>query len=67
MMLRQVVLAHFEPVVTCFGPWNIPKCLEMGQKWVDNGSKMRFSKSDPSPFGMLWGVFLGRCGGLRVD
>ena len=37
-------LAHFEPVVTCFGPWKIPKCLEKGpfwgqrkgQKWVKN-------------------------------
>ena len=42
MMLKQVVLAHFEPVATRFGLWNIPKCLEsgpflgrkMGQKWV---------------------------------
>ena len=40
-MLKQVFLAHFEPVVTCFGPWKIPKCLENGpfwdQKWVKNG------------------------------
>ena len=42
MMLKQVVLAHFEPVATRFGSWNIPKNLEMGlfwdqkmgQKWV---------------------------------
>ena len=64
MMLKQVVLAHFEPVATGFGPWNIPKCLEMGpfweQKWVENGSKKRFSKSDPGPFGMLKQVFLAR-------
>ena len=34
--------ARFEPVVTPFGPWKIPKCLEnepnlnqqMGQEWV---------------------------------
>ena len=42
-MLKQVFLAHFEPVVTRFGPWKIPKCLEKGplwdQKWVQNGSK----------------------------
>ena len=61
-MLGQVFLAHFEPVVTCFGPWKIPKCLENGpfwdQKWVKNGSKARFSKSDPGPFGMLKQVFL---------
>ena len=61
-MLKQVFLAHFEPVVTCFGPWKIPKCLENGpfwdQKWVKNGSKTRFSKSDPQPFGMLKQGFL---------
>ena len=43
-MLKRVFLARFEPVVTRFGPWKIPKCLEnglfwdqkMGQKWVRN-------------------------------
>ena len=64
MMLKQVVLAHFEPVATGFGPWKTPKCLENGpfwdQKWVKNGSKMRFSKRDPGPFGMLKLVFLAR-------
>ena len=64
MMLKQVVLADFEPVARGFGPWKIPKCLEMGpfwdQKWVENGSKSRFSKSDPGPFGMLKQVFLPR-------
>ena len=44
-------LARFEPVVACFGPWKIPKCLENGpfqdQKWVKNG-----------PFGILKQVFL---------
>ena len=56
-MLKQVFLGCFEPVVTHFGPCKIPKCLENGllwdQKWVKNGSKMCFSKSDPRPFGML--------------
>ena len=33
MMLKQVVLAHFEPVATGFGSWNIPKCLENGPFW----------------------------------
>ena len=64
MMLKQVVLAHFEPVATGFGSWKIPKCLENGpfwdQKCVKNGSKTRFSKSDPGPFGMLKQVFLAR-------
>ena len=62
MMLKQVVLAHFEPVGMGFGSWKLPKCLENGpfwdQKWVKNGSKTRFSKSDPGPFGMLKQVFL---------
>ena len=62
LMLKQVVLAHFEPVATGFGSWRIPKCLENGpfwdQKWVKNGSKTRFSKSYPGPFGMLKQVFL---------
>ena len=64
MMLKQVVLAHFEPVATSLGSWKIPKCLENGpfrdQKWVKNGSKTRFSKSDPRPFGRLKQVFLAR-------
>ena len=50
-------LARFEPVV-----WKIPKCLENGsfwdQKWVQNGSKTHFLKSDPGPFGMLKQRFL---------
>ena len=60
-MLKHVFLARFEAVVARFGPWKIPKCLENGpfqdQKWVKNGSKTRFSKSDPGPFGMLNQVF----------
>ena len=46
-MLKEVVLTHFEPVVPRFGPRKIPKCLKYGsfwdQKWVQNGSKPRFS------------------------
>ena len=61
-MLKQVFLARFEPVVARYGPWKIPKCLENGpfqdQKWVKNGSKTFFSKSDPGPYGMLKQVFL---------
>ena len=53
-MLKQVFLANFEPVGTRIGPWKIPKCLEKepfwDQKWVKNGSKTRFSISDPAPF-----------------
>ena len=61
VMLKQLVSAHFEPVVTCFRPWKIPKCLEIrlfwDRKWLKNGSKTRFSISDPRPFGMLKQVF----------
>ena len=61
-MLKQVFLGRFEPVVARFGPWKIPKCLQNGsfweQKWVKNGSKMHFSKSDLGPFEMLKQVFL---------
>ena len=63
-MLKQVLLAHFEPVVARFGPWKIPKCLENGpfwnQKWVKNGSKTCFWKGDPRPFEVLKQVFLAR-------
>ena len=63
-MLKQVFFGRFEPVVARFGPRKIPKCLENGpfwdQKWVKNGSKTRFPKSDPGPFGMLKQVFLAR-------
>ena len=55
-MLKQVFLAHWELVVTRFGPRKNPKCLEKGplwdQKWVKKGSKTHFSKSDLGPFGM---------------
>ena len=61
-MLKQVFLGRFEPVVARFGPRKIPKCLENGpfwnQKWVKNGSKTCFSKSDPGPFEMLKQVVL---------
>ena len=40
MMLKQVVLAHFEPVATGLGSCKIPKCLEMGHFGAKNGSKM---------------------------
>ena len=62
-MLKQVFLAHFELVVTRFGPWKIPKCLENGplgdQKPVKTRSKTCFAKSDPGPFAMLRQVVLG--------
>ena len=65
-MLKQVFLARFEPLVTLFAPWKIPKCLENGQfwdqKWVNNGSKTRFSKGDSGLFGVLKQVFLAHFG-----
>ena len=38
-MLKQVFLAHFEPLGTGFGPWKIPKCQSCGQRrpLVKNG------------------------------
>ena len=55
-MLRQVFLAHFEPIGTGFGSWKISMCLEKGlfweQKWVKNGSKTHFNKRDPGPLGV---------------
>ena len=63
-MLKQVLLARFEPVVARFGPRKIPKCLENGpfwdQKWLKNGSKKAFLKSDRGPIGMPKQVFLAR-------
>ena len=60
-MLNQAFLGRFDPVVARYGRWKIPKCLQNGpfqdQKWVKNGSKMQFSKSDPGLFGMLKQVF----------
>ena len=60
-MPPQVFLTDLEPVVMRVGPWKLPKSLEKGQfcdqKWVKNGSKTFFSKSDPRPFGMLKQVF----------
>ena len=35
-MLKQGFLAHFEPEITRFGPWKIPKCLENGALWDRN-------------------------------
>ena len=32
-MLKQVFLAHFEPIQTGFGPWKIPISLEKGPFW----------------------------------
>ena len=47
-MLKQVFLAHFEPIWTGFGPWKIPIFLEKRpfweQKWVKNWSKHIFPK-----------------------
>ena len=60
-MLNQVFFSRFEPVRTRFGLCKISKCLENGpfwdQKGVKNGSKTRFSKSDPRPFSNLKQVF----------
>ena len=55
-MPKQVFLACFELLVARFCPPKTPKSLEnelfWDKKWVKNGSKMCFSKSDPRPFGV---------------
>ena len=33
---KQGFLAFFEPEITRFGPWRIPKCLENGPLWDKN-------------------------------
>ena len=42
-MLKQVFVARLELMVTCFGPWNVPKWVEnrlfWDQKWVEKGQK----------------------------
>ena len=54
--LKQVFLDRLELVVAHFGPPKIPKYLENGLVWdqksVKNGSKTRFSKPHPRPFGV---------------
>ena len=56
VMLRQVSLDCFELVVAHFGPPKMPKCLENGLFWDQNGSKMGqkciFSKTHHTPFGV---------------
>ena len=47
-MLKQVFLAHFEPDMTHFGPWKIPKARKralLNQKWTKIESKPHLSKS----------------------
>ena len=41
-VLKQVALAHFEPVVMRFGPWKIPKCPQNGAFGTKNGSTKAF-------------------------
>ena len=49
-MPKRVFLVQFEHVLARFGPLKIQKCFQTGlfldQNWVQNGSKMRFSKND---------------------
>ena len=55
MMLKQVVLAHFQPVATGFSSLKLPKCLENGpfwdQKWVKMSQKRVFPKVIPDHLG----------------
>ena len=56
-MLKQVFLAHFEPVETRFGPWDIPKCREKWLFW-DKKRVNNASKRDLGAFRVLKQVFL---------
>ena len=64
-MLKQLFLAHFEPMVTRLGQQKIPKCLQKwavlapkkGQKWV----KKPFLQTHLGPFGMRKELFLDYC------
>ena len=60
-MLTQVFFTPFSARGDAFWRTEIPKCLENGpfldQRWVKNGSKKYFSKSDPAPLGVLRKVF----------
>ena len=46
-MLKQVVLAHFEPVRTDLAPGNSHKALKMGHFGSKNGSKMGQKRAFP--------------------
>ena len=50
---KQVEQAHFEPMLSNFGPSQGRQGLEnwpiWDHKWLKNGSKPWFSKNDPSP------------------
>ena len=39
-MLKQVFLAHFEPIQMGFGPWKIPISVEKGPVWDQTRSEM---------------------------
>ena len=55
-MHKQVESAHFEPMLSNFGPSQGRKGLENGPLWdhrrLKNGSKPWFSKNDPSLVGV---------------
>ena len=45
--LKQVFLAHFEPVGMRFTPWKIPNCLEKHGFATKNGSKIGQKRASP--------------------
>ena len=51
-MLQELFLAYFEPVVTHFGPWKIPKSLE-------NGPFCDQNRAQNGPFSRHLGIFGG--------
>ena len=65
-MLKHLLVARYEAVVTHFSRLKVPKCLEIGpfwgQKWVKNGSEPRFPQPDSGPFGVHKRVILAHLG-----
>ena len=55
MMLKQVLLAHFEPVVTHFGPWKSQNALKRARFGTKSGSKMGQKRVFPKVILDRWG------------
>ena len=52
VMLKQVLLDHFELVVAHLVLRKSQNALKMGCFWTKNGSKTHFAKPHPRPFGV---------------
>ena len=52
---NKTFLAHFEPVVTCFGPWKSQNALKRGRFGTKSGSKMGQKRVFPKVILDHWG------------